>query len=571
MTCDTCLSFLTGADDIQQLKELESSEFKQLCVMIGMASKPFHVMRFQKALQRQSHLNPIPPVGVVPVGIAASTSPHPSSHIQPSPQIHTPLNRTAATTGAILRPLHIASLNPTTSSSPLQCPPVFAGGNLPSAISNSATTCQQTSSFIAIPITPQSKYVTVTPQPNQSESARRLFLPPYLQPGSECRSFDDLVDDLTPVQKTLGPSPFSPSVWDTKRAEVIQKHSAIYGQNASKRKNGQLNAFEVNVNEAAYQLCLRDPTLLVRREELFTLARRAVKEGGYTFYHGFSKGKECENSVTLGGVTPQKRHLEDSEDEDPQSLHATEDLYQPLTERKKRRSDRIRALEILIATNKSEQSVKLAALEKAQQSNDFSTAYHIQLEIESLGNKYMTLQMEYSSLKKKQRRSERYYKSKQQVKVQESEDERACISNTNDVNSLFSMATTSNMRTLTHQTTPVHTVSVTSPPECAQLPSSGSVSSIDHDHSLEFTHRPHTASGTTQPVPFYHSPVTAQILCNQNPQLEIHNEAEELVATVTHCASEVSRLLMRFDNTDSLQTDTRTSSTQAQNLDVYRP
>lgn len=133
------------------------------------------------------------------------------------------------------------------------------------------------------------------------------------------------------------------------------------------------------------------------------------------------------------------------------------------------------------------------------------------------------------------------------------------------------MATTTSMRTLTHQTNPVHTVSVTSPPECAQLPSSGSVSSIDHDHSLEFTHRPHTASGTTQPVPFYHSPVTAQILCNQNPQLEIHNEAEELVATVTHCASEVSRLLMRFDNTDSLQTDTRTSSTQAQNLDVYRP
>ena len=555
----TCLSFLTGADDIQQLKELDSSEFKQLCVMIGMASKPFHVMRFQKALQRQSHLNPIPPVGVVPVGIAASTSPHPSSHMQSSPQMHAPLNRTAPTTGTILRPLHIASLNPTSSPPPLQCPPVFAGGSLPSAVSNSATSCQQTSSFIAIPITPQSKYVTVTPQPHPSDSARRLFLPPYLQPGSECRSFDDLVDDLTPVQKTLGPSPFSPSVWDVKRAEVIQKHSAIYGQNASKRKNGQLNAFEVNVNEAAYQLCLRDPTLLVRREELFTLARRAVKEGGYTFYHGFSKGKECENSLTIGALTPQKRHLEDSEDEDSQGLHATEDPYQPLTERKKRRSDRIRALEILIATNKSEQSVKLAALEKAQQSNDFSTAYHIQMEIESLGNKYMTLQMEYSSLKKKQRRSERYYKTKQQVKGQEPEDGRACLSNTNDVGSSL-MVTTTSMRTLTHQTNPVHTVSVTSPP--------GSVSSIDHDHSLQFTHRPHMASATTQPVPFYHSPVTAQIL---NPQLEIHNEAEELVATVTHCASEVSRLLMRFDNTDSLQSDTSTSSTQAQNLDTYGP
>lgn len=165
--------------------------------------------------------------------------------------------------------------------------------------------------------------------------------------------------------------------------------------------------------------------------------------------------------------------------------------------------------------------------------------------------------MEYSSLKKNQHRSERYYKTKQQVKGQEPEDGRACLSNTNDVSSSL-MATTTSMRTLTHQTNPVHTVSVTSP--------SGSVSSIDHDHSLQFTHRPHSSSATTQPVPFYHSPVTAQIL---NPQLEIHNEAEELVATVTHCASEVSRLLMRFDNTDSLQSDTSASSTQAQNLDAY--
>ncbi|CAI8057539.1 NGFI-A-binding protein homolog [Geodia barretti] len=43
-----------GADDVSQLKELDEEEFRQLCIMVGMASKPFHVKRLQKALGRPS-------------------------------------------------------------------------------------------------------------------------------------------------------------------------------------------------------------------------------------------------------------------------------------------------------------------------------------------------------------------------------------------------------------------------------------------------------------------------------------------------------------------------------------
>ena len=42
----------TGADDLQQLKDLSDGEFRQLCEMVGMDTKPFHMMRFRKTLER---------------------------------------------------------------------------------------------------------------------------------------------------------------------------------------------------------------------------------------------------------------------------------------------------------------------------------------------------------------------------------------------------------------------------------------------------------------------------------------------------------------------------------------
>ena len=91
------------------------------------------------------------------------------------------------------------------------------------------------------------------------------------------------------TQSQLGPPPFSHSVWDRKRAELICKSSTIHGGYKAKRRHLPLTTHEEGVNEAAFQLCLRDPTLLVRRDELFLLARRAVKKRGYMGGHGDQK------------------------------------------------------------------------------------------------------------------------------------------------------------------------------------------------------------------------------------------------------------------------------------------
>ena len=78
---------------------------------------------------------------------------------------------------------------------------------------------------------------------------------------------------------------------DPERQQLIRDHSRIYGRDIKKRKTNTLNSHEQMINEAAAQLCLRDPTLLVRRDELFTMARRVVRDSGFTFVHGHSRSK----------------------------------------------------------------------------------------------------------------------------------------------------------------------------------------------------------------------------------------------------------------------------------------
>lgn len=52
---DTFIS--QGGDDVQQLCEAGEEEFLEIMALVGMASKPLHVRRLQKALQEWA-LNP---------------------------------------------------------------------------------------------------------------------------------------------------------------------------------------------------------------------------------------------------------------------------------------------------------------------------------------------------------------------------------------------------------------------------------------------------------------------------------------------------------------------------------
>lgn len=69
---------------------------------------------------------------------------------------------------------------------------------------------------------------------------------------------------------------------DPRRMEEIRKFSAIYGRfDCKRRPEKPLTLHEVCVNEAAAQICKFIPVLLTRRDELFPLARRVVKDSGF--------------------------------------------------------------------------------------------------------------------------------------------------------------------------------------------------------------------------------------------------------------------------------------------------
>ena len=74
---------------------------------------------------------------------------------------------------------------------------------------------------------------------------------------------------------------------DPRRMEEIRKYAAIYGRFDCKRKPEKpLTLHEVSVNEAAAQICRFAPALLTRRDELFPLARRVVRDSGHYYTKG---------------------------------------------------------------------------------------------------------------------------------------------------------------------------------------------------------------------------------------------------------------------------------------------
>ncbi|CAG0924132.1 unnamed protein product, partial [Notodromas monacha] len=77
---------------------------------------------------------------------------------------------------------------------------------------------------------------------------------------------------------------------DSNRLDAIRKYSAIYGRFDCKRKPQKpLSLHEISVNEAAAQLCKLLPNLLTRRDELFPMARKVVRDSGYQYSKGHSR------------------------------------------------------------------------------------------------------------------------------------------------------------------------------------------------------------------------------------------------------------------------------------------
>ncbi|CAH1390682.1 unnamed protein product [Nezara viridula] len=255
---DTLLEM--GGDDVQQLCEAGEEEFLEIMALVGMASKPLHVRRLQKALQEwltnpsmfRSPLvpgggfspRPVPPLvtSPQPLAVAPQTAPTPPS--QP-PQSPSPAR---VATPQLLVEVAQGSPGSQSPGSPQQPPPVL----LEVQVSRLAEAAQALVNSL-----------------------------PRLEPKSHTAK-RKMSKDLEQV--------LSMPEDDPKRMELIRKYAAIYGRFDCKRKPEKpLTLHEVSVNEAAAQICRYRPALLTRRDELFPLARQVVRDSGYHYSKGHSK------------------------------------------------------------------------------------------------------------------------------------------------------------------------------------------------------------------------------------------------------------------------------------------
>ncbi|TRY97766.1 hypothetical protein DNTS_008268 [Danionella cerebrum] len=322
-----------GGDDVQQLCEAQEEEFLEIMALVGMATKPLHVRRLQKALHDWAS-NPalfhqplgaacgIPlfridsagtDVGSLGLGMRKSlrngplgspcdgeeggscltplrnNSPKsPGSQASPTPPEHLYREKLSPMEPHSLSPDSYGATDEDQSVPPLpfvchsrlapQCPisltSPWPGGQLDSETLKAVEDCVV-------------RLLNTMPQADQIEVNTLLRL-------------------NKKMAKAVGHI-FNLETKEKSKEEEIRKYSLIYGRFDSKRREGkQLTYHEMLINEAAAQFCIRDNALLLRRVELFSLARQVARECAYTaiFKPNRPLSDDCAGSVEC---TAQKR------------------------------------------------------------------------------------------------------------------------------------------------------------------------------------------------------------------------------------------------------------------------
>ncbi|XP_066543945.1 NGFI-A-binding protein 1b isoform X2 [Amia ocellicauda] len=282
-----------GGDDVQQLCEAGEDEFLEIMALVGMASKPLHVRRLQKAL-RDWVTNPALfnqpltslPVCSIPIYKLPEGSPtllcnsyERSGNNTREPHVKIP--KCIATT--CVDP----SKSETSAGSPMQSgsePRFWAGSH--------ATESEQSLSpaDLGSPSSPREGLEALDAAAVQSvvECVERMAQ--GLLKGEPAEVKEQLKNNKK-LAKMIGHI-FDMSDDDPHKEEEIRKYSAIYGRFDSKRKDGKhLTLHELTVNEAAAQLCMKDNALLTRRDELFGLARQISREVTYKYTYRTSKSR----------------------------------------------------------------------------------------------------------------------------------------------------------------------------------------------------------------------------------------------------------------------------------------
>ncbi|XP_064140091.1 NGFI-A-binding protein 2 isoform X3 [Loxodonta africana] len=292
-----------GGDDVQQLCEAGEEEFLEIMALVGMATKPLHVRRLQKALREWAtnpglFSQPVPavPVSSIPlfkISETAGTRKGNMSNGHGSPGEKAGSARSFSPKsplelGEKLSPLSggpgagdpriwpgrstpesdVGAGGEEEAGSPPFSPP--AGGGVPEGTGAGGLAVGGTGGG-PDRLEPEMVRMVV-------ESVERIF-------RSFPRGDAGEVTSLLKLNKKLARSVghiFEMDDSDSQKEEEIRKYSIIYGRFDSKRREGkQLSLHELTINEAAAQFCMRDNTLLLRRVELFSLSRQVARESTY--------------------------------------------------------------------------------------------------------------------------------------------------------------------------------------------------------------------------------------------------------------------------------------------------
>ncbi|NXY86497.1 NAB2 protein, partial [Alcedo cyanopectus] len=269
-----------GGDDVQQLCEAGEEEFLEIMALVGMATKPLHVRRLQKAL-REWASNPglfSQPVSAVPVSSiplfklseASGRKALSNGHASPGE----PAGKGGGSGGT---PPARSPTEPGEKLSPSAVPP-WPGRSTPESEGGGDEEPG------GPPFSPGGEQAAgaevLEPElvRTVAESVERLLQSCPRGGDAELRALMKLNKKLA---KAVGHI-FQLEDGDRHKEEEIRRHSAIYGRGEARRREGkQLTLHELIINEAAAQFCLRDNSLLLRRVELFSLSRQVARESTY--------------------------------------------------------------------------------------------------------------------------------------------------------------------------------------------------------------------------------------------------------------------------------------------------
>ncbi|XP_076749767.1 NGFI-A-binding protein homolog isoform X3 [Xylocopa sonorina] len=278
---DTLLEM--GGDDVQQLCDAGEEEFLEIMALVGMASKPLHVRRLQKALQEWLTN---PSLFQTPVVPATATCKTPGAMgfpcASPRPQVQnlqgftttaqTPTPTPYVSSHVSLTPLPCRSTSPIVSVTSVTAPVASTTfRQSPSPNTPLPYTASHSPGVLQVGTCESSCGSGTTPSPSGGGGAPASPTQPtptLLQ--SQIQRLAEAAERLAATIRPVDPKPHNVKKKicknlemvmampdsDPRRMEEIRKYAAIYGRFDCKRKPEKpLTLHEVSVNEAAAQIC----------------------------------------------------------------------------------------------------------------------------------------------------------------------------------------------------------------------------------------------------------------------------------------------------------------------------